>query len=163
MDTLIGNWLPAWKLKPSTKQVHGSKFYFFDCGVARALSSRLPYPPTNEELGPLLETFILQELRAYLAYKSLHYSIYFWKNRYGKEVDFFLENKKGEFIGIEIKSSSRWDKKFNQGFVQLKNEMKKHKIKAYGVFLGKRSIQLDDVSVLPVTTFLKQLWADEII
>ena len=26
-----------------------SKFYFFDCGVVRSLSGRLPNPPTPEE------------------------------------------------------------------------------------------------------------------
>ena len=55
VDTLIGFWLPAWKLKSATKQVQQGKFYFFDGGVVRALSGRLPYPPTQEERGPLVE------------------------------------------------------------------------------------------------------------
>jgi predicted AAA+ superfamily ATPase len=52
-DTLLGSWLPAWKLKRATKQVSHPKFYLFDSGVARALSGRLPYPVTTEERGGL--------------------------------------------------------------------------------------------------------------
>ncbi len=65
-DTLLGFWLPAWKLKRANKQVMQSKFYFFDCGVVRALSERLPYPLLPEERGNLLETLILNEIRAYI-------------------------------------------------------------------------------------------------
>jgi predicted AAA+ superfamily ATPase len=53
VDTLLGSWLPAWKLKRATKQVSHPKFYLFDSGVARALSGRLPYPVTTEERGGL--------------------------------------------------------------------------------------------------------------
>ncbi|MCY4357172.1 MAG: DUF4143 domain-containing protein [Gammaproteobacteria bacterium] len=56
IDTLLGYWLPAWKLKSANKQVSSSKFYLFDPGVARALSGRLPYPPTAEEKSALMET-----------------------------------------------------------------------------------------------------------
>lgn len=41
-----------------------------DAGVARALSGRLPYPPSREELGPLLENLVFNEVRAYLSYKK---------------------------------------------------------------------------------------------
>ena len=79
-DTLIGYWLPAWKLKSATKQVRQSKFYFFDSGVARALGGRLAYPPTSEEMGPLAETFVLNELRAWLGYSRTDYRLYFWRS-----------------------------------------------------------------------------------
>ena len=73
VDTLVGYWVRPWKLKQATKQVAGPKFYLFDTGVTRALSQRLPYPPTDEESGALLETFIFNEARAFLAYSGLRY------------------------------------------------------------------------------------------
>lgn len=36
IDTLIGYWLPPWKLKAANKRVRHSKFYLFDRGIARA-------------------------------------------------------------------------------------------------------------------------------
>ena len=61
VDTMLGSWLPAWKLKRATNQVSHPKFYLFDSGVARALSGRLPYPVTTEERGGLLETLVHNE------------------------------------------------------------------------------------------------------
>ena len=77
IDTLIGCWLPPWKLRSATKQVQQSKFYFFDSGVARALSGRLPYPPITRgaraapgnarpERGPRLPGLLRPALRAAL-------------------------------------------------------------------------------------------------
>ncbi|MFM8635706.1 MAG: hypothetical protein ACKOEX_13010 [Planctomycetia bacterium] len=40
VDTLLGAWLPAWKLKRATKQVSHPKFYLFDSGVSRASRGR---------------------------------------------------------------------------------------------------------------------------
>ena len=161
-DTLLGYWLPAWKLKPSTKQVRQSKFYFFDCGVARALTGRLPYPPVTEELGPLLETFILNELRACLSYTGTHYPLYFWRNYEGTEVDVLCETATG-FVAIEIKATTRWDKRFNRGLRRVREALGKGKTTCYGIYLGERPALWDDIHILPVLDFLKGLWDGEIL
>jgi len=67
IDTLIGYWIPAGKLKRSTNQISHPKFYLFDTDVARVLTGRLPYPPTREELGPLFENMLFNEIKAYLS------------------------------------------------------------------------------------------------
>src|SRR5712692_1854330 len=66
VDTLIGAWLPAWRPRAKVKEVQHPKFYFFDTGVVRALSGRLHEPLTDAERGPLLETYLLHELRAWI-------------------------------------------------------------------------------------------------
>lgn len=162
VDTLIGYWLPVWKLKTSNKQVTSPKFYFFDTGVVRALSGRIAYPAMQEELGPLLETALLNELRAYLAYHQLYYKIYFWRNYNHVEVDFIIETKNG-FVAIECKASAYWDKKFNHGFMAIRESIKTSKVKFYGVYLGARSAKMDDVHVIPLVDFLKKLWSQEVI
>ena len=161
-DTLIGFWLPAWKLKSATKQVRQSKFYFFDSGVARALGGRLFYPPTSEEMGPLAETFVLNELRAWLGYSRTDYRLSFWRSYDGVEVDVLCETVEG-FVAIEIKASSRWEKRFNRGLHRVRNDLGKERIRCYGVYLGERAALWDDVQVLPLVDFLKRLWAGEII
>lgn len=160
-DTLLGYWLDAWKLKRSTKQVAHPKFYFFDPGVARALSERLPYSPTPEELGPLFETFILNEVRAYLSYSGKRYPLFFWSSPDRVEVDLFLETQKG-FVAIEIKSTARWDKRFNKGLHRIREEMGKNQVKAIGITSGEREALIDGVEILPFGIFLKRLWAGEI-
>ena len=161
VDTLIGFWLPAWKLKAATRQVQQSKFYFFDCGVVRSLSGRLPYPPTPEELGPLVETFVVNELRAFLGYSGRHYRLHYWRSYDGAEVDVLCETAAG-FVAIEIKSSARWDKRFNRGLHRVREHLPQGAV-CYGVYLGRRAALWDDVRVLPVLDFLKRLWDGEVL
>ena len=161
-DTLIGFWLPAWKLKSATKQVRQSKFYFFDAGVARALSGRLAYPPTSEEMGPLAETFVLNEVRAWLGYSRTDYRLHFWRSYDGVEVDVLCETVEG-FVAIEIKASSRWERRFNRGLHRVADDLGADRTTCYGVYLGERAALWDDVHVLPLVDFLKRLWAGGVI
>ena len=162
IDTLIGYWLEPWKLKRTTKQVSHPKFYFFDSGVVRALSGRLPYPATPEELGPLFECFIINEIRAYLHYTELDYPLYFWRSQSGVEVDILLETSKG-YVAIELKNGVRWEKKFNRGMHRLSEEFDKNKVTCFGVFMGDRQLMIDNVMVYPALNFLRRLWSGEII
>lgn len=162
IDTLIGFWLQPWKLKRSTKQVSHPKFYFFDSGIARSLSGRLAYPPLHEETGVLFETFILNELRAYLHYDDIEYPLHYWRSHGGNEVDIFLETSKG-FLAIELKSTSVWERKYSKGLYRLREETGKGKVKCLGVFLGERQVQVDGINIYPAMQFLKLLWGDEVI
>ena len=162
VDTLIGYWLPAWKLKSANKQVAQSKFYFFDGGVARALSERLPYPPTPEELGPLAEAFVLGELRAYLAYSSLGYKLRYWRSYDGAEVDALCETATG-FVAIEVKASRQWERGFNRGLRRVREALGAERTTCYGVYLGERRALWDDVQVFPLLDFLKALWDGEVV
>ncbi|MBI5502884.1 MAG: ATP-binding protein [Deltaproteobacteria bacterium] len=161
-ETLIGTWLRPWKLKSANKQVGHSKFFFFDAGVARALSGRLPYPPSPEETGPLLETFVLGELRAFLSYSGLNYPVHFWRTHDGAEVDFLLETR-GGFLAIEVKSAARWDRRFLRGFRRIAELMSKTRPTCVGVFLGPRALRLDGMRVLPLASFLRELWSGGLI
>jgi len=162
VDTLIGFWLEPWKLKRTTKQVSHSKFYFFDSGVVRALSGRLPYPVTPEESGPLFECFIINEIRAYLHYTELDFPLYFWRSPNGVEVDIILETSNG-FVAIELKNGIRWDKRFNRGMHRLTEDLGKNRISCFGVFMGDRALLIDDVMVYPALDFLRRLWGGEVI
>lgn len=155
VDTLLGFWLPAWKLKRATKLVTHPKFFFFDSGVARALSGRLPYPPTPEELGTLLETYLLHEVRAFLSYSGLGYAPHFFRTHDGVEVDLLLETSEG-FLAIEFKTASDWRSAWNAGFTRLRDELPG--VRCVGVFLGERPQRGDHHEVLPYRQFLASLW-----
>jgi uncharacterized protein len=159
-DTLIGEWLLPWKLKSANKQAGHPKFYLFDPGVARALSGRTPYPPTPEESGPLLETLIHNELKAYLAYRHLRYGLHFWRTHDGAEVDFLCESSTG-WVGLEVKASTAWRNSFNRGLVRLGRDLPN--LVVYGIYLGNRPARFGPVAVLPVGDFLAQLWDGSVI
>ncbi len=162
-DTLVGSWLTPWKLKSSNRQLHQSKFYFCDTGIVRGLSNRLPYPPTPEERGFLLETFLFHELRAYLSYSNLHYPLHYWRSYDGAEVDFVLESS-DRYIGIEVKAAGRWSNKFNRGFNRLAALLPPQSaFDRIGVYTGSREERWDTVRLFPLVKFLKSLWGNELI
>ncbi len=155
VDTLLGFWLPAWKLKRATKLVAHPKFFFFDSGVARALSGRLPWPPTPEEEGTLFETYLLHELRAFLSYSGLKYPVSYFRTHDGVEVDVVLETAKG-YLALEFKCARDWRASHQSGFRRLKEELRG--LRCVGVFTGERRQKADASEVLPYAAFLKALW-----
>jgi len=157
VDTLIGNSLYPWKLKRATKQVSHPKFYLFDPGVARALSGRLPYPPSREEQGALLETWLFNELRAYTVYTGLRYPLHYWRSYDGVEVDLLCESGAG-FVAVEIKAATRWDKSFNRGLKRMLAELGQGQVSCYGVYQGSRTATWDEIRIFPVMEFLRRLW-----
>ncbi|MEI6239934.1 MAG: AAA family ATPase [Planctomycetia bacterium] len=161
VDTLLGSWLPAWKLKRATKQVSHPKFYLFDSGVARALSGRLPYPPMPEERGFLMETFIRNELAAYLDYSGLDYPLTFWRTPDGVEVDFLCETVRG-FTAIEVKAATSWKPQYGRGIARLVDELRPRKVRSFGVYLGAREAEYPPCRVLPAADFLRLLWAGKV-
>ncbi|TVQ22429.1 MAG: ATP-binding protein [Spirochaetaceae bacterium] len=162
VDTLIGYWVPAWKLKHGTRHYLQSKFYLFDTGVARVLSGRIAYPPTAEETGPLFEAMLFNEVRAYLSYSGLRYQPHYWRTYDGTEVDFVCETREG-FVGIEMKSTTDWLGRYGRGLSGLRDALSPAALKCYGVFRGARTTMSGETEVLPVRQFLNRLWQGSII
>jgi predicted AAA+ superfamily ATPase len=161
VDTLVGDWLPAWKLKAATKEVSHPKFYFFDSGVARAASGRLPYPVNSEELGFLFETLMFHELKAYMSYSEKNYKLHYWRSHSNEEVDFVFEDQKG-YVAIECKSDTQWLNSYNGGLKVLGEKLVSKKVRLLGVYLGDKVIDIGNIKVFPAKTFLKRLWDDQV-
>jgi len=102
-DTLLGSYL--WPWDRSERKKARPKFYFFDCGVVRALQNRLVDPPTPQEKGHLFETFFYNELRWLRDYYEKPDEISFWRE--GKqEIDFLVSGPKGPLMAFECKTSA---------------------------------------------------------
>ena len=64
---------------------------------------------------------------------------------------------------IEIKAVGHWQKRFNRNLHRIRQEFGAANVRCYGVFLGERAACWDDVNLLPVADFLRQLWGGEIL
>jgi len=64
IDTLIGTWVPGWQPRLKVREKQNPKFYFFDCGVIRAILGLLRDKIESAERGGLFETFVFNEVRA---------------------------------------------------------------------------------------------------
>lgn len=100
-DTLLGQFL--WPWDRSERKKARPKFYFFDCGVVRALQNRLEDPPTPAENGILFENFIFREFTKYRDYLEKPHEFSFWRNGV-HEIDLLISDGHGIRLGIECKS-----------------------------------------------------------
>ncbi len=100
-DTLMGDFL--WPWDRSERKKARPKFYFFDCGVVRAIQNRLNDPPTPPELGFLFETWFVREIRRLRDYGDKAHEFSFWRE--GKhEIDLLIMGGHGPLLAIECKT-----------------------------------------------------------
>lgn len=147
-------WLPAWQRRAKVKEVASPKFYLFDAGVARALAGRLRDPLDGLERGFLLETWVLHELRAAVAYHNLGGELRYWRTPSGSEVD-FIWTRAGRAVGIEVKAAGVWRRESGGA---LKSLLADRIVQAgYGVYTGTAELKDGPVRVLPLNRFLRIL------
>lgn len=153
-DTLIGFWLPAWRRRAKVKEVASPKFYLFDPGVVRALSGRLREPLEGVERGFLLETWVLHELRAAMAFHNTGGQLHYWRTPSGNEVD-FVWTRGSRALGIEVKVSHRWRSEFGAPLKEL--IARKVMTSGFGVYTGTVELKDGPLRVLPLRQFLRAL------
>lgn len=158
VDTLIGYRLEAWQPRIKVRERAKPKFYLFDPGVQRALLDRADVPPAAAELGPLLEGYVLHELRAARACQAVGGQLFYWSSGASrKEVDFVFE-KGNRRIGIEVKSSSSWRREYAATLQELIDGG----VLSTGVvvYRGELRQRHGKVVALPLDDFLRQVAQD---
>ena len=154
VDTLIGFWLPAWRRRAKVKEVASPKFYLFDPGVVRALAGRLREPLDGSERGFLLETWVLHELRAALAFQNLGGQLHYWRTPNGTEVD-FIWTRGNRAVGIEVKAATTWRSEYSTSLKALMAD--RILTNAHGVYTGTTELKDGPVRIWPLHRFLREL------
>lgn len=105
-DLLLAMRVPVFARRTRRRMVGHPKFYFFDCGVYRALRPRGPLDVESEVDGPALETLFLANVRGVNDALGLGYQIHYWRTATGTEIDFVLYGERG-LLAFEIKRQAR--------------------------------------------------------
>ncbi len=157
VDTLVGCFVPAWRARAKVREHSKAKFYFFDPGVVRAIHGVADQPLTDAEAGPLLEGFILHELRAAIAYQGLGGEIFYWSTPGSKEID-FVWVKGSTRVAIEVKNSRTW----RSQYANTLNEFLQQKRLTRGivVYRGRDQFRSGKVDGIPVEDFLPLLYTE---
>lgn len=158
-DTLIVSRLEAWTPRIRVKETSHPKFYFFDCGVLRAVQGRLRDPLGPEERGHLLETLVHQELSAAIAYQDLGGKLSYWRTADGAEVDFVWQ-RGTRVVAVEVKASQTWRPEYDRGFEAISAAKA---TSCVGVYLGKQTLKKPWGLVLPVRSFFEALAAGQVL
>jgi len=153
-DLLIAMQIPPFTRRAQRRLVMHPKFYFFDAGLYRALRPKGPLDVQEEVDGPVLETLILQNIRAINDSLHLEYEIYFWRTSNGLEVDFVLYGPKGLYA-IEIKRSRSLSRKDLNGLKAFQEEYPE--AVCWMVYGGDHKQHLDNILAIPFAEFLTSL------
>ena len=100
-DTQLGSFL--WPFDHNERKKSRPKFYFFDCGVTRAIQNQLSNAPLPDETGFLFETFMVNEIHRLNEYLGKSHEISFWRQR-NNEIDIIVSDGHGPKLAIECKS-----------------------------------------------------------
>lgn len=159
-DTLIGDWLPAYRPRAKVKEVAQPKFYWFDSGVLHAAAGGFDQPLPADWDGVLLEHLILHELKAYMHYHNVKGSLGYWATPSGGEVD-FVWWQGSLMTAIEVKSSRRFRREYRAGIRSLEAGFK-GKLRSWIIYRGDEELEVEGTRVLPVEAFLGHLHSGKV-
>lgn len=93
------------KLKRLTKS---PKLHFLDAGLLAALRGISPETVHKNKMpfGAILETFVFSEVQKVATWSEQRCSFSHFRDKDKNEVDIVIENRRGEVVGIEVKSSA---------------------------------------------------------
>ena len=105
---MVGFFLESYHASIRKRQAQKAKFYFFDCGVTRALQNQLRLPLTAQTItfGSLFEQFVILEFIRINDYKETRYKFSYFLTKDGAEIDLVIERPGLPIVLVEIKSSS---------------------------------------------------------
>ncbi len=154
--------LPAWGTTLRARATSKPKVHILDSGVAARLlgvsAKRLAGrdPASLTELGHLLETFAVGELRKQASWMDGIAGLGHWRTSDGDEVDLVIERDDGTIAAIEVKTSSRVTGKDLRSLEKLRDLVGPRFVAGAALYLGDRTYTYSDrIQVLPVD----RLWA----
>jgi uncharacterized protein len=99
--------LPVWSRNLTARVVKHPKLHLTDTGLAASLLGASPESlakPVSPARGPLIETFIVNELSKQATWSETPVRLHHWRVSGGAEVDIVIEKDDGHVIGIECKA-----------------------------------------------------------
>ena len=115
--------LPPWHSNHTSRLIKTPKLHMGDTGLACALlglSSDM-LNANRAHLGPLLETFVYQELRRLASWHPKHHDFFHLRDKDKVEVDVVIERGAGLIAGVEIKAAATVTAADFRGLKKLKD------------------------------------------
>lgn len=100
--------LPAWSVNLGKRLVKAPKLHLIDAGLAAHLQGNIDPAALAlaPQLGPLLESFAVQEIRRHLRWAETAATAWHFRTAAGREVDLVLEAPGQRIVGVEVKASA---------------------------------------------------------
>jgi hypothetical protein len=100
--------LPAWSRNLTRKITRHPKIHLTDTGLAAQILGKDPASlarPTDPARGPLIETFVFNELHRQTTWLDDEIRLHHLRDRDGAEIDLVAESADGRIVAIEVKAA----------------------------------------------------------
>ncbi len=155
VDTLVGDFLPAYTRRAKRRVVHAPKFYFHDVGVVNHLVRRSKVQPGGESFGKAFENWIFHELSVYKRSRARSLPLSYWRLSNGAEVDFVLGDAE---IALEAKGKDRLQAGDLKNLRQFKQDYPTVKQCIVVCLEPQKRLTDDGILILPYREFVADLW-----
>ena len=101
--------LPSWSRNLSARPVRRPKIHITDTGLAAGLlglDAGGLIAPTAPATGPLLETFVVNEIARAMSVSAGRLRLHHYRDHQGHEIDLIIERADGAIVAVEIKATS---------------------------------------------------------
>jgi predicted AAA+ superfamily ATPase len=151
--------LPPWHSNRLSRLVKAAKLHMGDTGLACALLGidAVALQRDRDRLGPLLETFVLQELRRQASWYPEPVDFFHYRDRDDFEVDIVLERGSAAVAGVEVKAAATVTDTDFRGLRKLRDAAGKQFAAGVVLYDGTAATSFGD-SLFAVP--LRSLWED---
>lgn len=149
--------LPAWHTNRLSRAIKRPKLHMGDTGVACALLgiNASALDRDRQTLGPLVETFVLQELRRQSSERPEPVNFFHFRDRDDFEVDIVVEAGHATVAGIEVKAASTVAERDLRGLRKLRSAAGQRFVAGVVLYDGTATIAFGDgLFAVP----LRNLW-----
>lgn len=148
--------VPAWSRNLTRKITRHPKIHLTDTGLAAHLLGKDPAAlarPTDPARGPLLETFVVNEVHRQVGWLDDDVRLHHLRDRNGPEVDIVAEAPDGRIVAIEVKASPTTTAADVRWLRWLKDKTSDDFIAGIVLHTGPRPYRIDDrLYALPVSS-----------
>jgi uncharacterized protein len=145
---------PAWHRNRTKRLIKMPKLYFGDTGllINQMRIGREAIVEDGRLLGSILENFVFMELKKLSSWSLDKVDLYHFRTETGSEVDIVLENRAGQVVGIEVKSSETISPDDWKGLHVLEDEVGGKMVRGIILYLGKEIVALGNNRIaLPIS------------
>lgn len=149
LDTLFLTWrVPAWSTNLTNRVAERPKITLLDSGLAAHLvhisPASLQPDRSPEPAGPLLEAFVLAEVRKQTGWNNEPVRLYHYRDRTGPEVDLVIEHADGRIAAIEVKATTSLGTNAAKWLALLRDRLGDRFVQGVVLYTGTRALPLGD-------------------
>ncbi|MFG5864140.1 ATP-binding protein [Metapseudomonas sp. CR1201] len=148
--------VPSWSSNLGKRLQKSPKLFVTDYGLMAHLQglSRSGVSASLGLPGDLVEAFVFAELAKHQTWAEVRTTLMHYRTSSGVEVDFVLENRQGELVGVEVKAATTISAKDFNGLRHLRDTTPRQFKRGIVFYTGEQVVRFDQqLAAVPLSLF----------